>query len=130
MARTDVSDRALIALARAAGLSVDWIDATGRKQSVSIETLRGVLSALGLAANNAAAIEDSRQRLVIDKRAAPKAIVAAAGKPVRLPARSRHGKLTFEHGAAASVPFRRAGDGQATFLAPHAVGYHRLEADG
>jgi 4-alpha-glucanotransferase len=129
MARPGVSDRALKALAREAGLAIEWVDATGRKQTVSPETLRSVLSALGLPAHNSAAIEDSRRRVQIDKRALAKTIVATVGTTVQLATRSRHATLTLEQGTTISLPFRRSRDGLMTFTAPQQAGYHRLEID-
>jgi 4-alpha-glucanotransferase len=125
-----VSDRALIALAQEAGLSVDWIDATGRKQSVSRETLRAVLSALGFPATNAAAIHDSRRRLWITKHAPSRSIVATAGKALTLPAQSQLGEITLEDGSTSTIRLRRLDDKRATFRAPLAAGYHRVEIDG
>jgi 4-alpha-glucanotransferase len=50
-------------LARAAGLQIDWEDATGLAQRVSDEALCKVLAALGLPAGSAAEIARSRERL-------------------------------------------------------------------
>lgn len=125
-----MSERALVALAKEAGLNVDWIDAAGQKQSVSQETLRAVLSALGFPADNPAAVHDSRGRLMKEKRAPPKMIVATAGKLVELAARSQRGELTHEHGAKTPIEFRQVRDGVVTFRAPRALGYHSLEVGG
>ena len=54
-----MSDRALAALARHAGLSPIWEDAHGQKRIVAPETLRTVLEALGYAAASPAQISES-----------------------------------------------------------------------
>ena len=46
--RKNAGDDTLKVLAQAAGLSVDWTDAAGRPHTVSDDTLRTVLAALGL----------------------------------------------------------------------------------
>jgi len=54
-----MSDEALIRLAEAAGLSIDWVDADNREQRVEPAVLRDVLACLGLAAETDADIEAS-----------------------------------------------------------------------
>jgi 4-alpha-glucanotransferase len=54
-----VSDRALMDLARCAGLSPVWVDAYGQKRTVAPDTLRAVLKALGHDADSRAQITDS-----------------------------------------------------------------------
>lgn len=56
-------DDAVRALAREAGILVDWTDAADRPQKVPVETLRSVLHALGYPCTNEANIADSRKRL-------------------------------------------------------------------
>lgn len=58
-----MSDEALIRLAHAAGLSVDWVDADNRQQRVEPAALRDVLACLGLAADTAADIDASLEIL-------------------------------------------------------------------
>ncbi len=79
----------LHALARGAGLLVDWRDAAGRPQRVSDDTLVAVLAALGLPASTQPQIAESRQRVREDEHEAAQSLVTAdAGHPVRLPGRS------------------------------------------
>ena len=95
----------LHALAREAGLLVDWQDADGRKQRVSNESLAAVLAALELPAGTPGQVEDSRERIRQDERqAAHRLVTADVGRPVRLPGRS---PITFDE-----------------------PGYHEIEADG
>ena len=87
MARKRVSS--LHALARDAGLLVDWQDARGRNQRVSDESLAAVLAALGLPAATPGQIEESRQRIRADERqAAQRLRTADVTQPVRLPGRT------------------------------------------
>jgi 4-alpha-glucanotransferase len=62
-----VTDTALQALARQAGIVVDWTDAMDRPQTVGIETLRRILTALDLPNRTESDIAESRARLERDK---------------------------------------------------------------
>lgn len=53
-------------LAKAAGLSIDWIDVDGREQRVSPEVLRAVLNGLGIDADSDAAVANSLKQLNLD----------------------------------------------------------------
>ncbi|KAA8715899.1 4-alpha-glucanotransferase [Pseudomonas cannabina] len=57
-------------LATAAGLSVHWVDANARPQTVSPDVLRKVLEALGFSAENGEAIDASLQCLQTERHAA------------------------------------------------------------
>ena len=124
-----MSEQPLLALAREAGLLVEWTDAAGRSHTVSRETVHAVLSALGYPASSAALVRDSHQRLLIEKRAPRRTIVATPGEPTTLPARSDHAKLTLEHGTETSIRLRRSRDGVVSLTAPQELGYHRLEVE-
>ncbi len=81
-------------LAREAGLLIDWMDATGRKQCVADDTLVAILNALALPADSESVIEDSRKRLRADEStAAGKLVTTEIGIPVELPGR---GPTAFE----------------------------------
>jgi 4-alpha-glucanotransferase len=85
----------LHALARDAGLLVDWQDAGGRKQRVPDGSLAAVLAALGLPAATPKQIEESRQRIREDQRqAALRLLTADVKEPVRLPGRTA--PVTFD----------------------------------
>lgn len=62
-----MSDQALMALAEAAGISLGWTDAFGQPQSLTPDTLRGVLAALDLPAQSEdqirASLADQQERL-------------------------------------------------------------------
>ncbi|MCQ8779986.1 hypothetical protein NQU49_25640, partial [Escherichia coli] len=56
-------DLAVLDLARAAGLAVDWIDASGAPRRVELDSLRRLLSGLGLPAETALEVAESRAQL-------------------------------------------------------------------
>ena len=76
----------LRALARAAGIAVDWTDAFGKRRTVKADTLRHLLSSLGLAGGTSAEIAASHGRLRQGSRAAPTLITGEVGKRLPLPA--------------------------------------------
>lgn len=108
-----MSDATLIALARAAGVQHIWEDADGVARTVSVESLRAVLTALGLPCGNAA--QCAASRLALAQAAAPDFITADAGRATGLSGRAR---LTLEDGTTRDV------DAAAPIAEP---GYHRLE---
>ena len=75
-----MSDETLNALATKAGLQTDWIDAEGEPRTVSPETLRKVLDALGLRAGSAREIGESTAKLDEQKREPPPLVTAWAGE--------------------------------------------------
>ncbi|SDI31092.1 4-alpha-glucanotransferase [Pseudomonas flavescens] len=58
-----MSDARLAELSLAAGLSIDWIDADGRQQSVTPENQRRLLAALGYAVQDSEQVETSLAQL-------------------------------------------------------------------
>ena len=78
-----MSDDAVRALASAAGLVVDWRDYRGQPHTVSPETLRAVLAAMGLDAGSDAAIRDSERRLA-DTVTAPDFVSGTVGEAFRI----------------------------------------------
>ena len=75
-------DDQLRALAREAGIEIDWIDAYDKPQRVSISSLRSVLGALGLPCATAAQIVESRKRLRELAGEARSVFTVTAGKPI------------------------------------------------
>src|SRR5258707_5770858 len=75
-----MSDDALFAFATKAGLEIDWVDAAGEPHSVSPETLRKVLDALGLASASARQIAESSARLDEQRHKQPALVTAWAGE--------------------------------------------------
>ncbi|MBN6150985.1 4-alpha-glucanotransferase [Xanthomonas sp. AmX2] len=76
-----MTDTPLHALASAAGLLTDWIDASDTPRTVEAPTLRHVLGALGLDADSDASCRDSLRRLQADA-AAPPLLGADVGAPI------------------------------------------------
>jgi 4-alpha-glucanotransferase len=76
-----MSDDALFALATKAGLEIDWADAAGEPHSVSPDTLRRVLDALGLVSASPRQILDSSAHLDEQRRKQPPLVTAWASEP-------------------------------------------------
>ncbi len=79
-----MSDDALHALAGAAGLRVDWVDAASTPRRVEDVTLRTVLAALELPADTAAQARDSLRRLQRDQAEPAPLLTAQAGARLAL----------------------------------------------
>ncbi len=99
-------DDRLALLAEKAGIDVHWRDALDRPQTTSPDTLRAVLRALGLPAENASDVDASLQRLDEEGsgRRLPRLITADAGSRVQLPPspRGRAWKIASQDGAVVS----------------------------
>lgn len=77
-----MTDTPLHTLASAAGLLVDWIDASDTPRTVGDDSLRSALGALGLDAHDAAACRDSLHRLQAGNTVAPPLLTADLGTPI------------------------------------------------
>jgi len=97
-------DDAFRALAREAGIAVDWIDAADRPQRVAVGSLRRILDALGHPNATKGDIAESRKRLRALKDGARDFYTATVGEPIAI-------------GAMRLRPIE-------------APGYHRLEVGG
>ena len=120
-----MSEDALTDLAKAAGLALTWTDTYGNAKTVPLDTLRIVLNALGLPANSAADIADSRQRLSAQKT--PPLLVARIGERLAL-GPTRRAVIYFEDGTTAVPDLDFDHDG-AFMTVPPLPGYHRIETD-
>ncbi|KRW57265.1 4-alpha-glucanotransferase [Stutzerimonas nitrititolerans] len=126
-----MSDERLEHLAKAAGLSIDWIDADGRDQRVQPQVLRDVLTGLGLTAETDEDIEQSLEKLHLGHQAAdlPPLITADQGVPLSLEdfcdAHTPY-QLQLEQGS------RQTGelDAHAHLAAIDVPGYHQLQIAG
>ena len=114
-----MSDTRIAALADAAGILIDWEDAGGVAQRVTVETLRLVLTGLGLACDSDAQCAESMAWLR-DAEASPCRIIDAGG---RIEGLAGEGKLILEDGSERDVDLDAAPMMTAT-------GYHRLAWDG
>jgi len=79
-----MSDEALNALAAKAGLELQWVDAKGESHIVPAETLRSVLSALGLPANSPAQMAESDAQLEEQSGRAGPLLTAWAGETINV----------------------------------------------
>ncbi|MGF7148074.1 4-alpha-glucanotransferase [Sphingomonas zeicaulis] len=114
-----MSDAKIAALAEAAGILIDWEDAGGVAQRVTVETLRLVLTGLGLPCDSDAQCAESMAWLR-EAEASPCRIIDAGE---RIEGLNGRGKLILEDGGERDVDLDAAPMVTAT-------GYHRLEWDG
>jgi 4-alpha-glucanotransferase len=125
-----VTDTALLALADAAGLIIDWRDAHGRSHSVSPDALRAVLTALGWPCATPRDVADSIARLQQAESVsrAPLLHTADAGRPV--PLRWLHVEQPFtlrqEDGAVVAGSARYDARGIVSLPTIETPGYHLL----
>lgn len=124
-----MSDDALKRLARAAGVSIDWTDASGRPHEVKPETLRAVLNGLGYPANTLRDIGDSQHRIENESRALPP-LIAVHGRESVHAGSSKRARLRLQEGEWRDVPLEPLAIGGSSFRAPETIGYHELELDG
>lgn len=121
-----MSSPALNALADAAGLLVDWVDVSGRPQTVAPATLRAVLEAMDLPCASEAQCRQSQERLGSLHRA-PAMITATVGEPLAVDATPGSSyQLVDEIGRAHQGTF----DAQGRAAAVSAPGYYQLLQDG
>jgi 4-alpha-glucanotransferase len=124
-------DDRLALLAEQAGVDVYWRDALDRPQSTPADTLRAVLRALDLPADNADDIEASLQRIEQERsgRQPPRLVTAQAGDRFALPIapRGRAWKLLADDGSLIREGQLPSGEGQLD--APSIPGYYTLFLD-
>jgi len=121
--------RALMHLASAAGLAVNWTDYRGQPRTVSDEALRIILAAMGLPACSKAELSGSLDKLEAARRERDPVVTAVRGRPLRMAGRAGMARLTLETGEQSSVALQQDGRGHVTFRVPRQIGYHRLETD-
>lgn len=120
-----MSDSAVLSLARAAGLEVQWTDAGGARRRVGIDTLQSVLQALGYPALSRSDIAESRARILEGRGIVPPLLVAKPKARVRV------------GGGFSAVRVRLEGEDvwqdvmidvrTHTIRAPETAGYHTLQ---
>lgn len=117
-----MNDDAVRALAREAGIAIEWTDAAGQPHVVSVDVVRRILATLGLAAATPLQIAESRERLRAPPTLPP-LIIASVGSPCRLQGQaSRGGELRLENGDV--IPIR-----DSEIPAVSLPGYHALRLD-
>jgi len=120
-------DDAVRELAREAGIADDWIDAAGKPQRVSVDTLRSILTALDLPCQTKNDIAESRTRLREQVGAARDFFTTTVGRVVSLPGSSSEddAELVLESGETQQVRLR-AQKGSTLVPPIDTPGYHRL----
>ena len=93
-----MTETALHALARAAGIEVHWRDVEGDDHIVADDTLHAVLRALGHATESDALLSESLRAATQGVRCLPPLITATVGKPILLPAAAGRTHLRLEDG--------------------------------
>ncbi|MEN3363868.1 MAG: 4-alpha-glucanotransferase [Burkholderiales bacterium] len=130
-----MSDAALLKLAEAAGVSVDWTDASGASQRVSTDALRTILDALGLPCASDAQCRLSIGQLALenDGTSLRPLLTAEVGKPLRLPPGcGLHGhryRIELEHGGQSEGQFPSDPSLPLEIAPVDSYGYHRLVID-
>lgn len=114
-------------LAEAAGLVIDWEDASGQARRVADPALSAVLDALGHPNGSDAEIRDSLEGLSRQPR---EMVVTRQGAHVALDLPSGAARLVLETGEALDVVLGPGRVGAASAVADWPQGYHRLETGG
>lgn len=125
-----MNDQALQALARQAGIAVEWTDYRGQARHVGAEVLRALLQAIGLPCATAGDLEESRRRLEAEARGEilPPLMTALAGRLVPLPAglRGATARLAAEDGRSEELSVLHAGEARPQLPAIERPGYYHL----
>jgi 4-alpha-glucanotransferase len=121
-------DKRLSALATDAGLEVQWTDAGGVKRTVGTHSLRAVLKALDLPADNAKQISESEQQLRRQRAAMPRLVVARSREQVVI-AGCRDAEVIGEAGERVPCRLHHYSDSRVAFRAPREPGYYRVITD-
>lgn len=125
-----MTDVALKALARRAGIALDWRDYANKRHAVSIDTVRRILSALGFACDTKEAIADSAHRL--GSGAPPPLITATVDAAIDLPIApdgpTGPARVIAEDGTLIQARFESTPHG-ARLCGLEKPGYHVLEFD-
>jgi 4-alpha-glucanotransferase len=115
-------------LARAAGLQITWRDVYGAEQTVSDDSLRAVLAAIGFPAGHENEIRDSLAALRAETAQdfTPPLVTATVREPIIFPGAPGKFRLTLESGA--TMEGKAAAHPSGVMLPPvQEPGYHRLE---
>ena len=123
-----MNDETVRALARRAGLAVEWRDYGNKPHRVSMESLRRILSAMGLPCETAEDLQESERLLA--PAGLPPLIAATVGAPIDLPISiemlPRAIQVTSEDGTAIRADIQPSA-GRAHLTAIETPGYHLLQ---
>ncbi|SSW72657.1 4-alpha-glucanotransferase [Achromobacter veterisilvae] len=130
MSPAGANDPGLPELAAMAGIAEYWTDARRRPQRVSADTLRALLTSLGLPAASASDVRESAQRLAEDAARLPPLLAARGGASLALPSSAR-GPCRI-HCESGRVVEGRVVPAQAgpVLAVPDEPGYHALSFAG
>ena len=123
-----MSDAAIRQLAQRAGITEQWLDYTKKPRRVSLDTIRRILTALGLPCATADDLAHSRH--LLDSARPPPLITATVGQPIALPIPVADDAPRFhlvdEHGTASEIAARRSGRGLC-LSGVQSPGYYTIE---
>jgi 4-alpha-glucanotransferase len=120
----------LHALAAAAGIEISWLDAGEKMQTVSDDSLRAVLGALGLRAGSDAQIRESHSALLEESASEKRPLISAAcNRPIPFAGIKGRFRITLESGRIVEG-IARPGKGGIRLPAIQEPGYHRAEING
>ena len=123
-----MSDAAIRQLAQRAGITEQWLDYTKKPRRVSLDTIRRILTALGLPCATADDLAHSRH--ILDSAPPPPLITATVGQSIALPIPVADGAGRFhlvdEHGTASEIAARRSAGGLCLF-GVQSPGYYTID---
>ena len=123
------ADPLLERLCALAGLATQWCDIFGKTHEVARDDLMRILAALGLGAEEPAALQARIEQLEREAASPPPLITAELSAPVTLPLPPGPWRITLESGD--SFEGQAEPDGAGSRInAPDHPGYHRLEIGG
>jgi 4-alpha-glucanotransferase len=117
-----MSERELHDLANEAGILIKWRDVNGTEKVVSDESLRALLGPIGLPAETAVQIGESRNLLKNEKYFVPPLLTADLGEPIACPFFSGRFQVQLENGGLLEGEFSEDG----TLPGIMEPGYHYL----
>lgn len=120
-----MNETAIYALARHAGIAVEWNDFAGAPHTVPIKSIRRILAALGLPCDTTDELSHSTQSL--KRSSAPPLVTVTVGQPIELPGVTAplggRVQVVLEDGSAADLA-ARAGPRGTRLPGLDVVGYH------
>jgi 4-alpha-glucanotransferase len=122
-----MSDKALLTLAKQAGLHVQWQDVHGTDHQIEPRTLQATLKALGFPADTDQDRRDSTARIEAEDAVLDPLITADVDKPVKLRGAPGQFRLSLEDGTICEGMAKPVAKGFIRLPAISEPGYHRLE---
>lgn len=126
---SDETDALLARLSRLAGLSTEWCDIFGKTHHIRQEDLGGILSALGLGADNPGDLRARIHQLEQEAAAVASLVTCEQSADVTLPVPPGRWRLALEDGGILEGMSQADGAGS-RLRAPDQAGYHRLQIGG